>query len=186
VGRLCWGALTVTIIAAALVYTVAATFERTGGFTNTRRMDGFVNVQTQYPDEYNAIRWLNDNVSGAPVILEAVGDGYTDYARISSRTGLPTVLGWPGHERTWRGSEKPFAGRQDDVARAYVSTSPGEAKEILDKYDVEYVYVGRLEKEKYGEVGLAKFATFMDVAYRNDSVTIYRMHREVETVVRTP
>ena len=186
VGRLCWGALTVTIIAAALVYTVAATFERTGGFTNARRMDGFVNVQTQYPDEYNAIRWLNDNVSGAPVILEAVGNGYTDYARISSRTGLPTVLGWPGHERTWRGSEKPFAGRQDDVARAYVSTSPGEAKEILDKYDVEYVYVGHLEKEKYGEVGLAKFATFMDVAYQNDSVTIYRMRREVKTVVRAP
>ena len=56
----------------------------------------------------------------------------------------------------------------------------------MDKYDVEYVYVGHLEKEAYGEVGLAKFATFMDVAYQNDSVTIYRMSREVETVVSAP
>ncbi|MGD0205488.1 MAG: DUF2298 domain-containing protein [Dehalococcoidia bacterium] len=185
-GRLCWAALTATIIAAALVYTVAATFERTGGFTNARHMDGLVHVQVQHPDEYNAIRWLNDNVSGTPVILEAVGEGYTDYARISSRTGLPTVLGWAGHESLWRGSDKPFAGRQDDVARAYTTTSPGEAKDILEKYHVEYVYVGYLEKEAYGEAGLAKFGTFMEVAYRNDSVTIYRMPSEVETVVSVP
>jgi len=185
-GRLCWTALTAIIIAAALVYTVAATFERTGGFTNTRRMDGLAHVLAQHPDEYKAIRWLNDNVSGTPIILEAVGGGYTDYARISSRTGLPTVLGWPGHERIWRGSDKPAAGREDDVAKAYTTTIPGEATEILEKYDVEYVYVGHMEKEAYGEAGLAKFATFMEVAYQNDSVTVYRMPQEVETVVNAP
>jgi uncharacterized membrane protein len=96
------------------------------------------------------------------------------------------VLGWPGHERIWRGSDKPAAGRQDDVARAYTTTSPGEAKEVLEKYDVEYVYVGYLEKEAYGEAGLAKFVTFMEVVYQNDSVTIYQMPREVETVVSVP
>ena len=51
---------------------------------------------------------------------------------------------------------------------------------------MEYVYVGYLEKEAYGEAGLAKFSTFMDVAYRNDNVIIYRMPREVETVVSAP
>jgi len=185
-GRLCWGGLTVIIIAASLVYTVAATFERTSGFTNAQYMDGLIHVQVHHPDEYEAIRWLNRNVSGTPIILEAVGDGYTDYARISSRTGLPTVLGWPHHERTWRGSDEPFSGRREDVAQAYTSTSPREAKDILEKYDVEYVYVGYLEKEAYGEAGLAKFSTFMEVAYRNDGVIIYRMPREVETVVSAP
>jgi len=185
-GRLCWTSLTVIIIAASLVYTVAATFDRTGGFTNDQYMDGLIHVQVHHPDEYDAIRWLNDNVSGSPIILEAVGDGYTDYARISSRTGLPTVLGWPHHERTWRGSDVILNDRREDVARAYMGTSPAEAKEILEKYDVEYVYIGYLEKESYGEVGLAKFSTFMDVAYRNDNVTIYRMPREVETVVSAP
>jgi uncharacterized membrane protein len=143
-------------------------------------------VKVHHPDEYDAIRWLNRNVSGTPVILEATGDGYTDYARISSRTGLPTVLGWPHHERTWRGSDEPLNGRQEDVRQAYTSTSPREAKDILEKYDVEYVYVGYLEKEAYGEAGLAKFSTFMEVAYRNDGVIIYRMPREVETVVSGP
>jgi len=67
-----------------------------------------------------------------------------------------------------------------------MSTSPQEAKDILEEYDVEYVYVGHLEKETYGEAGLAKFATFMEVAYRNNSVTVYRMPREVETLVSAP
>jgi len=185
-GRLCWAGLTVIIIAASLVYTVAATFERTGGFTNAQYMDGLIHVKVNHPDEYEAIQWLNDNVSGTPVILEAVGDGYTDYARISSRTGLPTLLGWPHHELTWRGSDEPFKGRQEDVAQAYMGTSPGEAKEVLEKCDVEYVYIGYLEKEAYGEAGLAKFSTFMDVVYRNESVTIYRMPQELQTVVLAP
>jgi YYY domain-containing protein len=182
-GRLCWVSLTVIIIAASLVYTVAATFDRTSGFTNAQRMDGLVHVQVHHPDEYEAIRWLNDNVSGTPIILEAVGGAYSDYARISSRTGLPTVIGWPGHERIWRGSDEPINGRQEDVALTYTTTSPREAKAILEKYDVEYVYVGHLEEEAYGAAGLAKFAAFMEVAFRNESVTIYRMPREVQTVV---
>jgi len=185
-GRLCWAGLTVIIIAASLVYTVAATFDRTGGFTNAQYMDGLIHVKVNHPDEYEAIHWLNDNVSGTPVILEAVGEGYTDYARISSRTGLPTVLGWPHHELTWRGSDVLFKDRQADVAQAYMSTSPRETRDILEKYDVEYVYVGYLEKEAYGEAGLAKFSTFMDVAYRNDNVIIYQMPREVETIVSAP
>ncbi len=185
-GRLCWAGLTGIIIAAALVYTVIVTFDRTGGFTNARHMDGLVHVQVQHPDEYEAIRWLNDNVSGTAVILEAVGGSWTDYARISSRTGLPAVLGWPGHERTWRGSDEPFAGREEDVALVYTTTSPREAKAILEEYNVEYVYVGHLEEEAYGVAGLAKFSTFMEVVFRSDSVTIYRMPREVETVVSTP
>ncbi|MGQ9572850.1 MAG: DUF2298 domain-containing protein [Dehalococcoidia bacterium] len=186
VGRLCWAGLTATIIAAALVYTVAATFERTSGFTNTQRMDGLVHVQVHHPDEYDAIRWLNDNVTGTPIILEAVGDAYTDYARISSRTGLPTVLGWPGHERLWRGADDAFTKRQEDVARAYSTVSATEARAILEEYDVQYVYVGHLERDTYGEAGLAKFATFMEVAYQNDSVTIYRMPWEITTVVGAP
>jgi len=149
-------------------------------------MDGLVHVQVHHPDEYEAIRWLNDNVRGTPVILEAVGDAYSDYARISSRTGLPTVIGWPSHERIWRGWDELPTDRQEDVARAYTTSSPREAREILEKYNVEYVYVGHLEKEAYGTAGLAKFGAFMEVVFRNETVTIYRMPREVQTVVSAP
>ena len=50
-----------------------------------------------------------------------------------------------------------------------------EAAAILDKYSVEYVYVGELEREVYGDQGLVKFAQLGDVAFQNDYVTIYRI-----------
>jgi uncharacterized membrane protein len=138
------------------------------------------------PNEYDAIRWLNENVSGRPVILEAVGDIYTSFGRISSATGLPTVLEWPRHEEQWRGSTEPFEGRWDDVEQAYNTTSVTEARTILDKYDVEYVYIGWLERETYDAAGLAKFGSFMEVAYQNEDVIMYRMPEEGQIVVRAP
>ena len=96
----------------------------------------------------------------------------------------PAILGGePVRTKPW--PEWPD-GREEDVALAYTTSSPGEAREILEKYDVEYVYVGHMEAETYGTAGLAKFSTFMEVVFRNDSVTIYRMPREVQTVVSAP
>ncbi len=49
------------------------------------------------------------------------------------------------------------------------------ARRLLDKYDVEYVYVGYLERNTYGEAGLAKFREFLTPVFENDGVTIYRL-----------
>jgi uncharacterized membrane protein len=73
-----------------------------------------------------------------------------------------------------------------DVKQAYQTTSAEEALEILETYDVEYVYVGALERETYGDEGLAKFATFMDVAFENSGVTIYQMPDTGLVSVRAP
>lgn len=171
--RLGWATVSVAVIGAAMVYTVTATMERTGGFENEQSVDGYVNVLRARPGEYEAVRWLNDNVDGIPVLLEAVDGSYSEGARISARTGMPTVLGWPGHERIWRGSDEPLAGREEAVRRIYESDDPEEARQLLGEYDVEYVYVGWLEREKY--IIIEKFVQFMDVVFQNDEVTIYRM-----------
>jgi uncharacterized membrane protein len=180
--RLGWLGVTTVILGAALVYPVTVTFERTGGFRNAQSLNGLVHVQRNDPAEYEAIQWLNRNVEGTPVILEAVGGDFSDFARVSSRTGLPTVLGWPNHERTWRSSDAPFAGREDDVRRIYETADPLEARQLLEMYDVEYVYVGRLEREEYGEEGLARFGEFMVPVFENDSVAIYRMPAQAAAV----
>ena len=186
VGRWAWLGLTGVILAAGLAYPVAGTFYRTGELGNRQTLDGMAWLRQANPSEYEAIRWLNENVSGTPVVLEAVGDIYTSFGRISSATGLPTVLEWPRHEEQWRGSTKPFEGRWDDIERAYNTTSVTEARKILDKYDVEYVYVGWLERETYDAAGLAKFVSFMEVAYQNEDVIMYRMPEKGQIVVRAP
>ncbi len=188
--RLAWLGATAAVLAAALVYSVLVTFDRTGGFRNSQTMNGLDFLRRSDPSEYEAVQWLKTKVAGSPVIVEAVGDDFSDAARVSSRTGLPTVIGWSGHEEQWRGSHGPqdngepaLVVRPFDVARAYTTAEVDEAEAVIEKYGVEYVYVGRLERETYGTSSLDIFAQFMDVVFQNKGVTIYRAR---EVAVETP
>jgi YYY domain-containing protein len=173
-----WAAGSIIVLGAALIFPVAGTFYISGDFQNSRVLDGLAFESLQNPDEYAGARWLQENVEGAPVVLEGVGDDYTWAARVSTRTGLPTVLGWPNHEYRLQGTWTPLTERQKDVETAYNTTSLAEAKAILDKYDVQYVYVGDFEREAYSEAGLAKFVGLGKVVFRQDKVTIYEVLRE--------
>lgn len=144
-------------------------------------LNGLAQVAQFNPDEYAAIMWLRENVSGAPVILEAVGGQYSEYGRVSASTGLPTVLGWAGHEYQWRGTT-PEPGERDPAVREIYSTRDlTDAAALLNRYGVDYIYVGGLERNTYGEQGLDKFAEQLEVVYSNASVTIYRW-QPTETV----
>ena len=84
-------------------------------------LDGQVYLKTKHPNDFKLIQWINENIKGQPVILEASGDSYTDYARISANTGLPTVIGWSVHEWLWRGTYDIVAPRINDVQTIYTS-----------------------------------------------------------------
>ncbi len=137
-------------------------------------IDGLAQVNRYNADEYEAILWLRKNIEGAPVILEAVGGQYSGYGRISAATGLPTLLGWAGHEYQWRGDTPEPAKREPAVNNIYSQADLISIAELLNEYQVQYIYVGDLEKQQYGETGLEKFSENLDIAYSNDSVTIYR------------
>ena len=162
------------LLIAGLVYPVTATMNRTGGLENRTTLDGLAFLNVSRPGERDAIRWLDENVSGRPVIMEAIGDSFTEFGRVSAYTGLPAILGWPGHENQWRGSFEPQGTRVADVETAYTTMDAAAARAVLAKYGVEFVYVGPLERGKYEAASLDKFGQFMDVAYKNDEVTIYQ------------
>lgn len=176
--RVSWWGVCALLIACSLIYPVAATITMTDSFGREPTLDGLAFVEQSNPSESEAIKWLNDNVEDAPVIVEAAGGYFTDYFRISARTGLPTILGCPGHELQWRGSDRDFRGREEDINLIYQSEDVSQVESLLEKYDVTYVYVGNLEREQYGvDVG-QKFASFMDVAFENEGVTIYQVREE--------
>lgn len=111
-----------------------------------------------HTDEYDAIRWLQDNVEGQPTILEAVGEAYTYFARVSTTTGLPTVMGWPTHQWQWRGSAELAFDRKNEVDQFYKNeTSLGEQREFIEKYSISYIYLGVKEWEVYGDINEERF-----------------------------
>jgi len=172
-----WGVLTLLVIG-AILYPLTATPNRTSGFSADLTLNGMAYIERSNPPEAEAIAWLNSEVKGAPVIVEAAGNSYTMYGRVAALTGLPTVLGWEEvHEKVWRLDciECDFTTRRDDVGLIYQSTSLEQVKALFDKYDVGYVYVGDLERYKYGAGLEQRFSSFMDVAFANEGVTIYKV-----------
>jgi uncharacterized membrane protein len=83
-------------------------------------------------------------------LMEASGDPYSEYARISSHTGIPSVLGWANHEGLWRSNDENVRKRLDDIRAFYTATSAPAAEDILRRYQVTYVIVGDLERTAYG------------------------------------
>jgi YYY domain-containing protein len=175
--RFGWWGLLILLVLCSLIYPIAATLSKTNGFSTTPTLNGLAWHQSSHPEEWEAISWINSNVEGAPVIVEAPGGAYTDHSRVSTYTGLPTIIGWEHHEGVWRPgcSDCDLAGRKADVDRIYEFGDWDQVKALLEKYRVTYIYVGRLEREMYGaEVGEG-FEDFMDVVFENDGVTIYKV-----------
>ncbi len=134
--------------------------------------------------EHDAIQWLRSGaVQGSPVILEGHGELYRSlHTRAAIYTGLPTVIGWDNHQSQQRGYGPTIQNRLSDVKRIYSTSNREDALRLLDKYEVEYIYVGDIERHFYPRPGLDKFTRMvgeeLELAYSNPTVEIYRVVRD--------
>src|SRR5579883_563037 len=188
-GKLFWMVGFLVLVLGALVYPVFATNARTGHYQQPVGLDGAQYLASQPLDagDADAIRWINTHIAGDPVIVEATGGEYTYYARISTFTGLPTILGWAGHEIQWRvnwlnvpANAADFNRRAGDITTIYTSTDAGLVRQLLQHYQARYLYVGALEQRTYPSVDLshfsqAPFSQFLTPVYRAEGVTIYQI-----------
>jgi YYY domain-containing protein len=136
-----------------------------------------------------AIAWLRANTRGDEVILEASGQGPGEsydptglgIGAVSAGSGLATVLGWPGHQQQWRAGDPDLLAqiepRRNDVATIYTTLDAGEAQVLLDRYGVDYVYIGQAERSLYAPEALAKFEQLGELAFADGEVVIYRVRR---------
>ena len=108
-------------------------------------------LSNDFTEDVSGIKWLKKNVKGSPVVLEANGDSYSGYERVSAMTGLSTVLGWYVHEWLWRDDTADLNEKSADIESIYTSLDEEYVKELLEEYDVSYIFVGSKEREKYGE-----------------------------------
>ena len=161
----------------SLLYIPFSLHNKTGGFSNTYGFDGLVQMGISQPSEYKAIKWLRREANSKDILVEAVGGGYSEFGRISASTGVPAILGWPGHELQWHGSDELYRGREQDVAEIYQTTDVAKLKELIDKYNVTYIYIGNLERNKYGVLGMDKFDELMDKPFSDNGSTIFKVRK---------
>jgi len=121
------------------------------------------------PDAREAIAWLQAAQPG--VLVEAVGGSYSAYARYATFTGMQNVMGWPGHEGQWRGGNVDY-GRIGAIESLYATGDWATASEILQRYNIDYVIVGDLERAAY-PVNEAKFQARLPLVFQNGTVSIY-------------
>lgn len=136
---------------------------------NFKGLDSSAFLKDTMPEDYKAINWINENIDRKSVILEANSDSYSDYQRVSVFTGHTTVLGWYTHEWLWRGDTDALNERVVDISDIYTSNDIEKVNKLINKYKIEYIYVGRLEYEKYDRIDEGFFELLGKKVYESSS-----------------
>lgn len=138
-------------------------------------------VKMDLSQDYRAILWFLENVSGSPAIIEGNMVEYHWGNRFTIYTGLPNVIGWNWHQRQQRARAPEYVipERINDVAEFYLTPDIERAQQILGKYDVKYIVVGQLERALYPGGGLEKFELYdgslWDEVFRDGDTVIYQV-----------
>ena len=142
----------------------------------------------------DAVNWFNTEVEGPHVIIESYGESYTDYNIVSAYTGLQTVCGWQTHEWLWRfhGVVDPetdllvsdpdydvwsiyLTPRYKDIATVYTSSDPDEIRDVLERYNVEYVIVGSMERNRFHTDNTDLIASFGEIEFVSGDLAVIRI-----------
>ena len=189
-----WIGIASVLVLAGLIYPVMGTKDRLrdrfNGNVTPLTLNGYEYLEgTTYSDikgavdlgsDFEGIEWLRENVKGSPVIVEGITPTYRWGGRVSAHTGLPTVVGWKWHQEQQRwGMKHLVSSRQEDVNTIY--SLPLAAAELIDKYEVEYVYIGELERLYYPNDSLEKLTQGLNGklsrVFESDSVIILKVSR---------
>ncbi len=109
-------------------------------------LDGLAYLEATRPGEAAAIEFLR-TLDGDHRIVEAENGDYGYYSRVSSFSGIPSVLGQISHELTWRGNGAWYTERPADIRAIY--EDPERTLTLMAKYNATLLYVGEPEHARY-------------------------------------
>jgi YYY domain-containing protein len=191
--RVFWQSAMILLISGAALFTVTGTSGKIRDrwiVEAPRTLDSMTFMRyAQYDDfgqrldlseDYRAIRWMQDNVQGSPVIVEANCPEYRWCTRFTIYTGLPGVVGWNWHQRQQRVYTSTWVqDRVNEVGDFYNSIDVEFTRDFLKKYNVKYIIVGQLERAAYAPEGISKFERYNSLhwrsVYRDGNTVIYEV-----------
>lgn len=167
-------AVAALLVFGGVLYPVMATQTKSAPFAGRPTLDGMAHLRMWRPDDANAIDWLRAARPSAPV-LEAVGNDYSDAGRFSTFGGVPTLVGWGGHEVQWRGSNPEIDRRKQLAQRVYTGQDEAVWRQALEDLGVRYIVVGTLERELYGPDAGASLAQGLARVHQSGNTAIYAL-----------
>lgn len=150
----CW-------IGTLLNFGVTVFFHRTEG--PRPGLDGLAYLSVASPEEAKLVSWINNHIQGTPTMLEAQGDSYREFTRMAMYTGLPVVLGWEHHVKQRGTPAEEVDRRRSDIATIYSTSDAVLADQLMNKYDVDLIVIGDVERKTYSEIGINKFLNRKDL-----------------------
>jgi uncharacterized membrane protein len=165
-----------------LVYMPYATYDENYPNVSENKLAAQGVITMDLSQDYRAIRWMQENIQGSPVIVEANSRNlYRWFSRFTINTGLPGVVGWEWHEQQQRAANSPewVTKRVTDIDQFYTTVDTDITKQFLNLYGVRYIVLGQLEQVAYPGPGLDKFQAFNGIlwneVYRDGSTVIYEV-----------
>ena len=159
----------------ALAYPLVAGYAKTEASPVSGSLDGLAADRLRRPSEVDAAAWLREHAPGNAVLLEAPGRAYSGDSRMSTWTGIPTVIGWTQHEELWRGPDPRIAARTTDIDTAYRTGDPDLRRAVLNRYAVTHVVAGDSERDRYGPEVVERLRQDLAVAYASGGTTIFQV-----------
>ncbi|MGA7731185.1 MAG: DUF2298 domain-containing protein, partial [Chloroflexia bacterium] len=134
-----------------------------------RGLDGSTYWQSISAGDYEVMKWLKANGRGNEIVLEGSAVEYDYAGRMSSFSGVPTLIGWDvSHESLWRTNQPDATAQIGERRRAVNAIYQGQnlridpdtgavtvvdgtltaetLLEVLQHYGVDYVTVGSIER----------------------------------------
>jgi len=140
-------------------------------------LDGHRYLRERVPTVYETVTFFRTQTVGQPVIVEATGDSYGFASRVSANTGVPTILGWRGHQALWRGDAR-WANRLDEREQAIDDIYLGpdaDTWRALRRYQVRYVVVGGAERARYPDLDEARWRRFGRLTFQSGPMLVYEI-----------
>jgi uncharacterized membrane protein len=188
-----WQVIGVILLTGVLLFTVLGTIDKVRDRVNPDAPHSLDSMRymafAQYADygvlmdlnqDYLAIRWMQENIKGTPVIVEAHTPEYRWGSRYTIYTGLPGVLGWNWHQRQQRVfMHEEVWSRENAINDFYSTTNIHQALDFIETFGVRYIIVGQLERAQYPDEGIIKFdiyeGIYWQTVYHQGNTMIYEV-----------
>jgi uncharacterized membrane protein len=141
-------------------------------------LDGLSYIENQDPAKLETINWVSKNIKGQPIVLQAVGQSYTNQSWLASYSGLPTLIGWQSHEWGWRYSSEAWSlisHRSSEVKAIYESANVQKLRTKAETLKVDYILVGPDELSAYKINRDVFSSTFNQPVFGNAQYAIYKI-----------